>query len=60
MCNDKTFLTETVSHKDIYQKLMNIEKQTIITNGTVNWHTKAIGGMFILICGIIATLGGMI
>lgn len=60
MCNDQTFLTEKVTNRDIYKKLMSIEEQTKITNGTVGWHTKAIGGIFILVCGIIATLGGMI
>lgn len=59
MC-DKTFLTRRVTNKDIYEKLMEIEEQTTKTNGTVNWHTKAIGGIFVLVCGIIATLGGMI
>ena len=60
MCNEQTFLTERVTNRDIYKKLMSIEKQTKITNGTVSWHTKAIGGMFALILGVIATLGGMI
>jgi len=57
---DKTFLTRRITNKDIFEKLMNIEKQVTKTNGTVNWHTKAIGGIFVLVCGIIATLGGMI
>ena len=54
------FLTKNITNKDIYEKLISIENQTTLTNGTVNWHTKAIGGIFVLVCGMIATLGGMI
>jgi len=60
MCDDQTFLTKRITNKDIYEKLISIEEQTILTNGTVKWHTKAISGIFVLVCGIIATLGGMI
>lgn len=60
MCNDQTFLTEKVTNRDIYKKLMSIEKQTKITNGTVGWHTKAIGGIFAIILGIITLCGGSV
>jgi len=55
MC--KTFITKNISNKDIYEKLMSIEEQTKITNGTVKWHTKAIAGLFTLVCGMFALIG---
>jgi len=57
---DNVFMTKKVTNYDIYQKLINVEHQVIKTNGTVGWHTKAIGALFVLICGIISILGGRI
>jgi len=54
---DQTFLTKRITNKDIFEKLTNIEKQVTKTNGTVNWHTKAIGGLFVIVCGLIGLVG---
>jgi len=57
---DNIFMTKKITNYDIYQKLVNVEHQVIKTNGTVSWHTKAIGGLFVLICGMISIFGGML
>ncbi len=49
--NDRTFIR--VTNKHIFNKLVgmetkitNIEKHAIKTNGTLQWHTKAIYALF--------------
>lgn len=51
-CNDREFVE--ITNKDIYDKVCNIEKQTIKTNGTIKFHSK----MIFALGGCIMTLAG--
>ena len=42
--NNRTFVR--ITNKDIYDKLMNVEKHVIKSNGTLEWHSKAIYALF--------------
>jgi len=52
--SSKTFIK--ITNKDIYEKLTEIEKHIGKINGSVKFHTWAIGTLFVIIMAIITRI----
>jgi len=50
----KTFIK--ISNEQVYAKLCNIEEKVDNINGTIRWHSKAIGAIIVIIVTLIGAL----